>query len=45
VDEAAQQRQESLPEVGVVMALLPSVLAAPPEVVVFHVERTEALAM
>jgi quinol monooxygenase YgiN len=36
-DEAARERQESLPEVGRVMALLPEVLAAPPEATVFEV--------
>ena len=36
-DEAARQRQESLPEVGKVMSLLPEILAAPPEATLFHV--------
>jgi quinol monooxygenase YgiN len=36
-DEAARERQESLPEVGVVMNLLPEILAAPPEATVFQV--------
>ena len=36
-DEAARERQESLPEVGRVMSLLPEVLAAPPEATVFQV--------
>jgi quinol monooxygenase YgiN len=36
-DEAARERQESLPEVGTVMGLLPEILAAPPEATVFQV--------
>ena len=36
-DDAARQRQESLPEVGRVMTLLPEILAAPPEATVFEV--------
>jgi quinol monooxygenase YgiN len=36
-DEAARERQESLPEVGRVMSLLPKILAAPPEATVFQV--------
>jgi quinol monooxygenase YgiN len=36
-DEAARERQESLPEVGKVMSLLPDILAAPPEATVFQV--------
>ena len=36
-DEAARERQESLPEVGTVMTLLPEILAAPPEATVFQV--------
>jgi len=36
-DEAARERQESLPEVGAVMGLLPEILAAPPEATVFQV--------
>ena len=36
-DEAARERQESLPEVGRVMSLLPEILAAPPEATVFEV--------
>jgi quinol monooxygenase YgiN len=41
-DEEAIDRQESLPEVGAVMALLPDVLAAPGEATVFHVSSSEA---
>jgi quinol monooxygenase YgiN len=36
-DAAARERQESLPEVAKVMALLPTVLAAPPEATQFEV--------
>jgi quinol monooxygenase YgiN len=36
-DDAARERQEALPEVARVMALLPEVVAAPPEVSVFEV--------
>jgi quinol monooxygenase YgiN len=36
-DEGARERQESLPEVGRVMSLLPQILAAPPEATVFQV--------
>src|SRR2546423_1188241 len=36
-DEAARERQESLPEVATVMALLADALAGPPEATVFHV--------
>ena len=36
-DEAARGRQESLPEVGKVMSLLPEILAGPPEATVFEV--------
>ena len=36
-DAAARERQESLPEVGRVMSLLPEILAAPPEATVFEV--------
>lgn len=45
VDEDAQTRQESQAEVAAVMALFPSVLAAPPEVTVFHVSTSEDLAV
>jgi quinol monooxygenase YgiN len=41
-DEASRDRQESLPEVGKVMALLPESLTAPPEATVFHVSSSEA---
>lgn len=41
-DQAALDRQESLPEVGKVMGLLPDALAAPPEATVFHVSSSEA---
>jgi quinol monooxygenase YgiN len=44
-DDAARQRQESLPEVARVMGLLPSVLAGPPEATVFAVTSSaDALA-
>ncbi len=36
-DEAARERQESLPEVGRVMSLLPEIVAAPPGATVFQV--------
>ena len=39
-DEAARQRQESLPEVGHIMELLPQILAAPPEATVFQVSAS-----
>jgi len=41
-DKAARDRQESLPEVGKVMAILPESLAAPPEATAFHVSSSEA---
>lgn len=41
-DEDARNRQEALPEVGKVMALLPESLAAPPEATIFHVASSEA---
>ena len=41
-DQAARDRQESLPEVAKVMALLPESLAAPPEATIFHVSSSEA---
>jgi quinol monooxygenase YgiN len=41
-DQAAVDRQESLPEVGKVMSLLPEALAAPPEATAFHVSSSEA---
>lgn len=40
-DRAALDRQESLPEVAKVMALLPDVVAAPPEATIFHVSSAE----
>jgi quinol monooxygenase YgiN len=40
-DEAARERQESLPQVGKVMALLPTSVAAPPEATVYHVSSFE----
>jgi quinol monooxygenase YgiN len=36
-DAAARERQESLPEVGRVMSLLPEILAAPPEATLYEV--------
>ena len=41
-DQAARDRQESLPEVGKVMAILPESLTAPPEATIFHVSSSEA---
>lgn len=41
-DVAARERQESLPEIAKVIALLPEALAAPPEATVFHVSSSEA---
>ena len=41
-DEAARARQESLPEVANVMAVLPTALAGPPEATVFHVASSAA---
>ena len=40
-DQAARERQESLPEVGKVLAILPESLARPPEATVFHVASSE----
>ena len=40
-DEAARDQQESLPEVGKVMALLPSSVAAAPEATVYQVSAAE----
>ena len=40
-NEAARNRQESMPQVGKVMAMLPESLAAPPEATVFHVSSSE----
>jgi quinol monooxygenase YgiN len=36
-DQAARERQESLPQVGKVMAMLPTALIAPPEMDVYEV--------
>ena len=41
-DEAARERQESLPEVATVMALLPEAIASPPEATVFQVASSAA---
>jgi len=41
-DAAARERQESLPEVGKVMALLPEAPAAPPEATQFQVSSAES---
>ena len=40
-DAVAMDTQESLPEVGAVLALLPEVLAAPPEATRYHVSLAE----
>jgi quinol monooxygenase YgiN len=40
-DEAARERQESLPQVGKVMALLPESVTAPPDATVYHVSSCE----
>jgi hypothetical protein len=40
--EAARERQESLPQVGTVMGLLPDSVSSPPEATVYHVSRSEA---
>ncbi len=40
-DRAALERQESLPEVQKVIALLPSVLAGEPEATVYNVSSSE----
>jgi len=39
-DQAARDRQESLPEVAAVMGLLPNSLAAPPEATQFEVSSS-----
>jgi quinol monooxygenase YgiN len=39
-DEAARERQESLPEVATVMGLLPEIVSAPPEATVFQVSAS-----
>jgi len=41
-DEAARERQESLPEVAEVMSLLPEAIAGPPEATVFQVSSSAA---
>src|SRR5262249_26348033 len=41
-DAAARERQESLPEVGRVMKLLPQILAAPPEATQYEVASAAA---
>jgi len=41
-DHGARTRQESLAEVADVMALLPNVLAGPPEATIYHAEFAEA---
>ena len=38
-DQAARDRQESLPEVGAVLALLPQSLAGPPEEITYTVDE------
>ena len=44
-DQDARGRQESLPEVGRVMSLLPEILTAPPEATVFQISSaTDAFA-
>jgi quinol monooxygenase YgiN len=40
-DKAARERQEALPQVARVMALLPECLAAPPEATIFYVSSSE----
>jgi len=40
-DESARERQEGLPQVGKVMALLPQSVAAPPEATIYHVSSLE----
>ena len=44
-DRAALDRQESIPEVGKVMAVLGESLAGPPEVTLFHVSSSEERAL
>jgi quinol monooxygenase YgiN len=39
-DQAARERQESLPEVATVMSLLPGAIAGPPEATVFEVSSS-----
>jgi quinol monooxygenase YgiN len=43
-DEAARERQESLPQVGAVMSLLPSSIISPPEVTVYRASEAVAVA-
>jgi quinol monooxygenase YgiN len=40
-DQAALDRQEQLPQVAKVMAILPESVAAPPEATIFHVSSSE----
>lgn len=40
-DRAALERQESLPQIGEVLALLEESLAAEPEATIFHVSSSE----
>jgi quinol monooxygenase YgiN len=39
-DDAARQRQESLPEVARVMGLLPAIVSAPPQATIFQVSSS-----
>jgi len=39
-DDAARERQESLPEVGKVMSMLPEIVSAPPAATVFEVSSS-----
>src|SRR5712691_10751940 len=41
--QAAPDRQESLPEGGKVIAILPESLTAPPEATIFHVSSSKQL--
>jgi quinol monooxygenase YgiN len=41
-DPVARERQEALPEVAKVMAILPEVLVAAPEATIFHVSSSES---
>src|SRR6202165_1581719 len=43
-DEAARERQESLPQVGAVMSLLPSSIISPPEVTVYRASEAVTVA-
>jgi quinol monooxygenase YgiN len=40
-DEAARERQESLPEVATVMGLLGEAVAGPPEATMYHISSSE----